>query len=152
MHRTVILLVEDNEDDVDLTIRALSKNHVSNKVVVVRDGEEALEYLFATGKYVDRKPEDLPAVVLLDLNLPKINGLDVLAKIRADERMRYLPVVVLTTSLEECDLISSYERGANSYVRKPVDFKEFIDAVQRLGIYWTLHNEVPRGKQECAQK
>ena len=151
MRRTVILLVEDNEDDIDLTKRALSKHNVSNQIVVVRDGEEALEYLFHKGKYTDHISEDTPAVVLLDLNLPKVSGLDVLAAIRADERTRYVPVVVLTTSLEESDLICSYERGANSYVRKPVDFKEFVDAVQRLGVYWTLHNELPVEKRECAQ-
>lgn len=151
MRRTVILLVEDNEDDIDLTLRALSKHNVSNRIVVVRDGEEALEYLFRTGKYAERKLEETPAVVLLDLNLPKICGLDVLARVRADERTKYIPVVILTTSLEESDLVSSYERGANSYVRKPVDFGEFLNAVQSMGIYWTLHNELPEGISECAQ-
>jgi two-component system response regulator len=149
MRRTVILLVEDNEDDIDLTLRALSKHKLVNKIIVARDGEEALEYLFATGRYAGRAKEDMPAVVLLDLNLPKRTGLEVLSIIRADARTKYLPVVVLTTSLEESDLICSYERGANSYVRKPVDFREFVDAVQRLGIYWTLHNELPIDIKEC---
>jgi two-component system, response regulator len=149
MRRTVILLVEDNEDDIDLTLRALSKHKLVNKIIVARDGEEALEYLFCTGRYADRPKEDMPAVILLDLKLPKLSGLEVLARIRADARTKYVPVVVLTTSLEERDVLSSYERGANSYVRKPVDFKEFIDAVQNLGIYWMLHNEVPDGTYEC---
>lgn len=151
MRRTVILLVEDNQDDVDLTIRALSKHNIANRIVVARDGEEALEYLFRSGRYAERSLEDTPAVVLLDLNLPRRSGLEVLASIRADERTKYLPVVVLTTSLEEQDITCSYERGANSYVRKPVDFGEFVDAVRSLGMYWTLHNELPLGGHECGQ-
>lgn len=139
----VILLVEDNPDDEELTLRALQKNNIGNEVVVARDGESAVDFLFATGTYADR-PAALPQIVLLDLNLPKMNGLDVLRRIRADERTRLLPVVVLTSSREDEDILSSYALGANSYVRKPVDFAQFIEAVRTLGLFWLLLNEVPR--------
>lgn len=138
-----VLLVEDNPDDVDLTLRALKKNHISNEVVVVWDGAEALDYLFCKGKYSDRDAADLPAVVLLDLKLPKMDGNEVLRRIRADERTELLPVVILTSSKEERDLIRSYENGCNSYVQKPVDFRQFADAVHQLGLYWLLLNEPP---------
>lgn len=132
-----ILLVEDNPDDEALTIRALEKNHISNEVVVARDGVQALELLLGDGV----ADEDLPAVVLLDLKLPKVDGLEVLRRIRADERTRLLPVVLLTSSKEEKDVIAGYELGANSYVRKPVDFLQFVDAAQQLGLYWLVLNE-----------
>ncbi len=136
-----VLLVEDNDDDVELTRRAFGKSNVINKLVVVRDGEEALDYLFATGGYAGRDAAALPYVVLLDLNLPKIGGLEVLRRIRVDQRTRRLPVVVLTTSKEETDIIDSYDLGANSYVRKPVDFDQFVEAARQLGLYWLVLNE-----------
>jgi len=151
MRQTNILLVEDNDDDIDLTLRALSHHNITNKVVVALNGDEALDYLFSRGQYADRKSQEMPAVILLDLNLPGKSGLETLELIRGDERTKYIPVVILTTSLNERDLECSYEKGANSYVRKPVDFKQFVDAVQRLGIYWTLNNEVPEGKSKCLQ-
>jgi CheY-like chemotaxis protein len=138
-----ILLVEDNPDDEALTIRALRKAHVSNEVIVARDGAEALEYLFAEGKFQGRNLKDQPQIVLLDLKLPKIDGLQVLERIRSDKRTELLPVVILTTSKEEKDLIGGYSRGANSYVAKPVDFIEFTEAVKNLGMYWLLINERP---------
>ena len=141
--KKTILLVEDNPDDVELTLRALKKHYVRNTIVVAKDGVEALDYLFATGKYSDRDAGDLPAVVLLDLKLPKVDGLEVLEKMRADERTRLLPVVVLTSSDREEDIIHSYENGCNSYVRKPVDFNQFAKAVRQLGLYWMLLNEPP---------
>lgn len=136
-----ILLVEDNPDDEALTLRALKKNHIMNEVVVARDGAEALDYIFATGKYAGRDLGIMPQVVLLDLNLPRIGGLEVLRRIRQDERTRLLSVVVLTSSKEDEDLIRSYSVGANSYVRKPVDFTQFTEAVKTLGLYWLLLNE-----------
>lgn len=139
----IILLVEDNPDDVALTLRGLRKNGVLNEVVVVGDGAEALDYLFCTGAYADRDPSVMPEVVLLDLKLPKIGGLEVLKRVRADERTKHLPVVVLTSSDEEQDLIESYNRGANSYVRKPVDFEQFREAVNQLKLYWLLLNVPP---------
>jgi CheY-like chemotaxis protein len=138
-----ILLVEDNPDDEALTIRALRKAHVSNEIVVARDGAEALDYLFAEGKYQGRDLALQPQIVLLDLKLPKIDGLQVLERIRADKRTELIPVVILTTSKEEKDLIGSYRLGANSYVAKPVDFVEFTEAVKSLGMYWLLINERP---------
>ncbi len=138
-----ILLVEDNSDDELLTLNALEANRIGNKVVVVRDGAEALDYLFATGVYKGRDPSDMPSVVLLDLNLPKIDGLEVLRRIRADKRVGLLPVVILTSSVEEEDRLRGYRLGANSYVRKPVDFDEFIKATGQLGLYWLLLNEPP---------
>jgi two-component system response regulator len=138
-----ILLVEDNPDDVDLTLRALKKNHIANEVVVARDGLEALEYLFGTGKYAGRDLNQQPAVVLLDLKLPKIDGLEVLRRLRTQERTKLLPVVILTTSREQQDLTNGYSLGANSYIVKPVDFEKFVNAVGQLGLYWILLNEPP---------
>jgi two-component system response regulator len=140
-----ILLVEDNPDDEFLVVRELKKHNVVNEISVVRDGEEALQYLFGEGKYSDRDTSRLPAIVLLDLKLPKIDGLEVLRRVRADERTRTLPVVVLTSSDEEADVIQSYQLGANSYVRKPVDFDQFRKAVRELHLYWILLNEPPSG-------
>jgi two-component system response regulator len=139
----VILLVEDNSDDEALTLRALKKNNIQNEVVVARDGAEALDYLFGKGKYTGRDTSILPQVVLLDLNLPKVNGLNVLKQVRATETTKLLPIVILTSSKEEQDLIQGYGLGANSYVRKPVDFVEFTEAVRNLGLYWLLLNQSP---------
>jgi two-component system response regulator len=138
-----ILLVEDNPDDEVLTRRAFEKNNVGNDLVVVRDGAEALDYLFGTGDYAGRDLSRQPQVVLLDLKLPKIDGLEVLRRLRADERTRMLPVVILTSSNEERDLVNGYSLGANSYVRKPVDFSDFTEAARQLGLYWLLLNEPP---------
>lgn len=143
MNHKMILLVEDNPDDEALTIRALSKNNVANDIVVVRDGAEALDYLFGTGTHAGRDPLNLPQVTLLDLKLPKVDGLEVLRRIRSDPRTQMLPVVILTSSKEEQDLIRAYSSGANSYVRKPVDFNQFVDAIGRLGLYWLVLNEPP---------
>lgn len=143
MKPQTILLVEDNPKDEILTLRSLKKCHVANEVVVVRDGAEALDYLFATGDYAERDLSDLPTVILLDLKLPKIDGLEVLRRIRADERYHLLPVVILTSSDEERDILAGYELGANSYVRKPVVFADFSRAVADLGCYWLLTNEPP---------
>ncbi len=138
-----ILLVEDNPDDETLTLRALAKNNITNEVVVARDGALALDYLFGTGQYQGRDTRILPQVVLLDLKLPKIDGLEVLRRLRADERTKFLPVVILTSSNEETDMVDSYGFGANSYVRKPVEFSQFLEAVRQLGLYWLLINEPP---------
>lgn len=143
MNEKIILLVEDNPRDEALTLRALKKKNVSCKVVVVHDGAEALDYLFATGRYSSRDPRDLPTVVLLDLKLPKIDGIEVLKRIRAADRMKLLPVVILTSSDEQRDLVEGYKYGANSYVRKPVEFGEFSEAVTQLGLYWLTINDVP---------
>lgn len=143
METRKILLVEDNEDDVMLTLRAFKKNNISNEVVVARDGVEALEYLFGTGSYNGRDSDDAPAVILLDLKLPRMDGLDVLRNIRADERTRLLPVVILTSSKEDQDIANGYNLGCNSYIRKPIDFIQFTQAVQQLGIYWLLLNVHP---------
>lgn len=138
--KAVLLLVEDNPDDEALAVRALKKNHVLNEVIVVRDGAEALDYLYGTGKYEGRDVAKQPEVILLDLKLPKVDGLEVLKRIRSDERTKYLPVVVLTSSSEEKDLVESYKLGANSYIRKPVDFQQFSDAIQQLRLYWLVLN------------
>jgi two-component system response regulator len=143
MEEKIILLVEDSLDDVELTLRALAKNNISNRVVVVRDGEEALDYLMGKGPYSENKPRVLPVVILLDLKLPKIDGLEVLAKLRQNEKTQYIPVVILTTSKEEQDLLSGYRLGANSYIRKPVDFQQFTEAIKQLGLYWLVLNEPP---------
>jgi CheY-like chemotaxis protein len=143
MHDKTILLVEDNPDDQALTKRALKKNNILNDVVVAQDGVEALDYLFGTGAHAGRDVNVLPAVVLLDLKLPKVDGLEVLRRIRDDHRTKLLPVVVLTSSKEEQDLAQSYSIGANSYIRKPVDFAQFIEAVRQLGLYWLVLNEAP---------
>jgi two-component system, response regulator len=143
MPQKSILLVEDNPDDEALTIRALSKHNVVNGVVVARDGVEALDYLFATGAHAGRDVRDLPQIVLLDLKLPKLDGFAVLRRIRADHRTQTLPVVILTSSKEERDVAQGYRDGCNSYVRKPVNFDEFIEAARQLGLYWLLLNEGP---------
>jgi CheY-like chemotaxis protein len=139
----IILLVEDNPDDVELTLRALEKNNLTNELVVTRDGAEALDYLFGAGAYAERDTTVMPTVILLDLKLPKMDGLEVLKRLRADDRTRLLPVVILTSSNEEKDLVQGYSLGANSYVRKPVDFAQFANAVRQLGLYWLLLNEPP---------
>jgi two-component system response regulator len=141
----VILLVEDNPDDQALTLRALKANNIMNPVVLVEDGAEALEYLFGTGGYADRDTRMQPQVVLLDLKLPKVDGLEVLKRLRADRRTRLLPVVILTSSKEDRDVVNGYSLGANSYIRKPVDFSEFREAVRQLGLYWLLLNVPPPG-------
>lgn len=143
MEEKIILLVEDNPDDVDLTLRAFEKNRIKNKVIVVEDGIEALDYIFRRGKFENRKLKELPAVVLLDLKLPKIDGFEVLKAIRENEITKLLPVVILTTSKEEQDIIKGYKNGANSYIRKPVDFNSFFEVVQTLGLYWLILNEPP---------
>ncbi len=143
MDDKIILLVEDNPDDELLTLRALKKNNILNEVVVARDGAEALDYVFGSGACAGRDLSALPAVVLLDLKLPKVDGLEVLRRLRADERTKLVPVVILTSSKEEQDLLAGYSLGANSYVRKPVDFIQFADAVRQLGLYWLVLNEPP---------
>ena len=139
----VILLIEDNSSDVELTIRAFEKAHIGNQVVVARDGQEALDYLWGEGAHAGREVVELPAVTLLDLKLPKLPGLEVLRRVRADSRTRRLPVVILTSSKEEQDLAAGYDLGANSYIRKPVDFKQFAEAIGHLGLYWLVWNEAP---------
>jgi CheY-like chemotaxis protein len=143
MKSKVILLVEDNPDDEALTVRALNKNKIANEVVVAHDGVEALDYLFGEGPHSGRDTRELPQVVLLDLKLPKLDGLGVLRRIRGDARTKLLPVVILTSSNEEQDRISGYGLGANSYVRKPVDFDQFVAAALQLGLYWLVLNEAP---------
>ena len=143
MKERVILLVEDNSDDELLTIRAFKKNNIANPVIVARDGFDALNYLFGRGPYATRDMAIMPAIVLLDLKLPKLDGLEVLRRLRADDRTKLLPVVILTSSREEQDIVNSYSSGANSYIRKPVDFEKFIHAVGQLGLYWLVLNELP---------
>ena len=143
MRDKVILLVEDNPDDELLTLRALRKNNVLNEVVVARDGVEALDYLFGTGEYAGRDTSVTPQLILLDLKLPKIDGLEVLKRLRADERTRLLPVVILTSSREQQDMLDGYGLGANSYVRKPVNFEQFVQAIEQLKLYWLILNEAP---------
>jgi len=143
MEKQIILLIEDNPDDVALTLRAFKKSNISNRVIVAKDGLDALDYLHGTGQYSGRETKELPAVVMLDLNLPKLDGLEVLRKIRQDELTALIPVVILTSSAEQKDVVEGYRLGANSYIRKPVDFEQFIEAVKLLGLYWTLWNETP---------
>jgi len=143
MKDKVILLVEDNPDDVELTLRAFKKNHIVNKLIVAPNGLEALDYLFGRGIYQERDIKDLPVLIMLDLNLPKINGLEVLTAIRQNEMTRLLPVVVITSSNRNEDLLASYTLGANSYIPKPVDFNEFMEAVKVLGLYWLSWNKPP---------
>lgn len=138
-----VLLVEDNPDDEALTLRAFRKSNLTNEVIVARDGVEALDYLMGTGTYSGRDPNDKPQLVLLDLKLPKLDGLEVLQHIRENENTRMLPVVILTSSKEQEDLVQSYSLGANSYIRKPVDFNQFVQAVQQLGLYWLVLNQYP---------
>lgn len=146
MNDKVILLVEDDPDDVELTLRALRKNNITNKVDLARDGAEALDYLFGTGAYSGRDTSLMPTVILLDLKLPKIDGFEILRRLRADDRTKLLPVVILTSSKEEQDIVNGYSRGCNSYVRKPVDFAQFSEAVRQLGLYWLLLNESPASR------
>ncbi|HAJ26320.1 MAG TPA: two-component system response regulator [Syntrophus sp. (in: bacteria)] len=148
MKDKVILLAEDNPDDVELTIRAFRKNHISNEVIVAKDGAEALAYLHGTGMYAGRDITVIPVVVLLDLKLPKIDGLEVLKVIRQNEFTKLLPVVILTSSAEQQDVINGYNLGANSYIRKPVDFEQFTEAIKSLGLYWLVWNEPPPTKRK----
>ncbi len=147
MSQNTLLLVEDNPDDEMLTLRALRRQNLANEIVVARDGQEALDWMFAEGEFSDRDPNDLPQVILLDLKLPKVDGLQVLEQIRANPVSRNVPVVVLTSSNEEQDLLRSYDLGANSYVRKPVDFEQFLEAARQLGLFWLVLNEVPYGRE-----
>jgi two-component system response regulator len=147
MKNSRILLVEDNPDHQELTLMTLAENNVLNEIVVANDGLEALEYLFATGRHAGRDARDVPALILLDLKLPKLSGIEVLRRIRDDERTRYVPVVILTSSSEEEDILASLHNGANSYVRKPVDFGRFVEQVQRLQVYWLLVHEPPGGRR-----
>lgn len=140
MSNQAILLVEDNPNDEELTLRAFRKNHISNEIIVARNGVEALDYIFKTGDYAGQDPEDLPQVVILDLKLPKVSGLEVLAKIRENKATQYLPVVILTSSAEEKDIIEGYRLGTNAYVQKPVEFLAFTEAVRQLGMFWLLLN------------
>ena len=141
MNSRVILLVEDNRDDEELTLRALAKSNITNRVVVVRDGVEALDWMFRRGMHANRPENDVPQVVLLDLKLPKIDGLEVLRQLRANDTTKLTPIVILTSSVEEQDLVRGYGLGANSYIRKPVDFTQFVDAIKQLGIYWLVLNQ-----------
>ena len=149
MDEGIILLVEDNEDDIVLTQRALKRANILNEVIVVRDGIEALEYLRCEGKYADRSNMKPPVVVLLDLNMPRMGGLDCLKEIRNDSNLRVLPVVILTSSREDRDVVESYEIGANSYIQKPVDFDQFVKAIQTLGLYWLVLNVSPKSGGNC---
>ena len=143
MDQTTILLIEDNPDDVELTLHAFQKNNMANEVVVASDGAEGLDYLFGTGKYAGRDADEPPALILLDLQLPKIGGMEVLRKVREDERTKRIPVVIMTNSDEEEDIVNGYNGGANSYLRKPVDFTEFMNAVKQLEVYWMVLNTPP---------
>lgn len=148
MYQKIIMLVEDNPDDEALTIRALKKNNILNEVVVAHDGVEALNYLFGEGSYEGRDMSIMPEVILLDLKLPKIDGLEVLKRIRSDSRTKLQPVVILTSSKEDKDVIDSYSLGANSYIRKPVDFDQFTEAIKQLGLYWLVVNVAPPVKKD----
>jgi len=143
MNNKTILLVEDNPSDIELTKRAFEKAHITNNLVIVEDGHEALDYILGNGKYVNRDISQIPTVILLDLKLPKIDGLEVLRRIRATEKIKTLPVVILTSSKEEQDVAASYDLGVNSYIRKPVDFNQFAEAIKHLGLYWLVINEPP---------
>ncbi len=143
MDKATVLLIEDNPDDVELTLHAFQKNHMANEIVVASDGAEGLDYLFGTGKYAGRDAGKPPALILLDLQLPKIGGLEVLRRVRADERTKRIPVVILTTSDEEEDIVNGYDRGCNSYLRKPVDFAEFMNSAKQLEVYWMVLNKLP---------
>ncbi len=138
-----ILLVEDDKDDLELTLHALRREHLANNIFAVRDGEEALEFLYCTGRYADRAGSQQPRLVLLDLKLPKVNGLEVLERIKNDPRTRAIPIVILTSSKEECDLVTSYHFGANSYIQKPVDFDQFRNVIKNAGLYWMVINQLP---------
>jgi len=144
MDEKVILLIEDNQDDIALTLRAFKKCNILNTVIIIEDGQEALDYISCKGKYEGKDPEDLPSVVLLDINLPKVNGFEILKAFRENETTKLLPVVFLTSSKEEQDIINGYLLGANSYIRKPVDFQNFFEAVKALGLYWLIINEPPK--------
>jgi len=148
MKSKIILLIEDNPSDIGLTQRALAKSHIANELVVIEDGQEALDYLFATGLYADRDATNLPTLVLLDIKLPRVDGLEVLRQIRANQITSRLPVVILTTSKEEQDIRQSYDLGANSYIRKPVDFTQFVQSVGHLGLYWLVMNEPAPPKEK----
>ena len=143
MEEKIILLVEDNPDDVELTLRAFKKNNILNRVIIAKDGAEALDYLLGTGTYAGRELKDLPVVILLDLKLPKIDGMEVLKRIRQDNRTKLIPVVILTSSTEPKDVVNGYSLGANGYVRKPVEFSQFVEAMRHLGLFWLLWNEPP---------
>ena len=138
-----ILLVEDNKSDIELTLRAFNKSNILNRIIVAEDGEEALDYLYGTGNFTERDISNVPALILLDLNLPKVNGFEVLRKIRGDERTRRLLVIIMTSSREEQDVAAGYDLGVNSYIRKPVDFNQFIAAISQIGLYWLVINEPP---------
>jgi two-component system response regulator len=142
-----ILLVEDNPDDVQLTLRAFKKSNIGNEVIVAKDGQEALDFFFGDGGVAGRGRDELPGLVLLDLQLPKINGIEVLKRVRADERTKLVPVVILTSSKEQVDMLNGYSHGCNSYIRKPVDFDQFAEAVRQLGLYWLVLNEAPGKRQ-----
>lgn len=148
MNSKTILLVEDNESEIALTKRALDRSNILNKLITVEDGQEALEYLFGEGKFSENKINKFPSLVLLDLNIPRIDGLEVLRRIRSNPKTKYLPVVILSTSKEDTDVKQSYTLGANSYIRKPVDFFQFIDAIQQLVLYWLKINEAPMIRRE----
>jgi len=143
MEEKIILLVEDNPDDVELTLRAFKKNNILNRVIIAKDGAEALDFLFGTGTYAGQELKDLPVVILLDLKLPKIDGMEVLRRIRQDNRTKLIPVVILTSSAEPKDVVNGYSLGANAYVRKPVEFSQFVEAMRNLGLFWLLSNEPP---------
>ncbi len=143
MQKNIIMVVEDNEDDLELTLRAFAKNNILNEIVIARDGVEALDYLFGTGVHEGRDLRVMPEVILLDLNMPRMGGIETLRKIRGDKRTKLLPVVVLTSSDEEQDMTESYECGVNSYIRKPVDFNQFVDSVKQLSLYWMVLNQHP---------
>ena len=143
MTEKIILLVEDNPDDVELTLRAFKKNNILNPVIVAKDGVEALDYLFGMGAFAGRNMKEMPVVILLDLKLPRIDGMEVLKRIRCNEHTKLLPVVILTSSSEQMDVINGYSLGANSYIRKPVDFTQFVEAMRHLGLYWLLWNDPP---------